>query len=515
MPSETADKFNDKKRLAFMRVLKVTSSRSAQIMMYTFALGAIVAIPGVSLPPALAAIATGLGVEALGSILERIAFGENISDEEIFKQMKRAVDESGIVELLTTSKQTQEQLIRLASWQRHLKYVIESGDREIVQNLAEQYQLISHDISLMREDLQKLATQEQNEEIKRILYRVLYLLEAELAPRSSVIKTSGINPFIVGPVIRSSKHFYGRQSELNFISGRVGAVASQSVSIVGERRIGKSSLMWHVLNQVPFLFPADHQYIFVYLDLSGAASCNNKALMSSLRREFFRKQLPSWPESEDGNLASMCYAFEQFEMHKGLRVVICLDEFEYVNAHPDEFDGLLETLRAEAQLGRITIITASHTSLAALCAQGRIETSPFYNIFTELIVGLLTDDAWEKLIRNSFDKNGISLTSKDETFVFDCAGLHPFFTQMAASLLWEKKTQSILVDHMALEVNFMEQAEPHFEHIWRHCSDKEKQVLREQITSRSIQNKLIRRGLLTNKGAAFSICFARFLHSKQ
>ena len=83
MPLETADKFDDKKQSAFMRVLKVTSSRSAQIMMYTFALGAIVAIPGVSLPPALAAIATGLGVEALGGILERIAFGENISDEEI------------------------------------------------------------------------------------------------------------------------------------------------------------------------------------------------------------------------------------------------------------------------------------------------------------------------------------------------------------------------------------------------------------------------------------------------
>lgn len=514
MPSETADKFNDKKRSAFMRVLKVTSSRSAQIMMYTFALGAIVAIPDGSLPPVLAAIATGLGVEALGSILDRVAFGESVSDEEIFMQTKKAVAESGIIELLATSKQTQEQLIRLASWQRHIKYVIETGDREIVQNLAEQYQLISHDVSLIREDLRKLATQEQNEEIKQILYRVLYLLEADLAPRRSVNKTGSTNPFIVGPVIRNSNHFYGRQNELNFISGRLGAIASQSVSIVGERRIGKSSLIWHVLNQAHLLFPTDHQYVFIYLDLSGAASSNNKALMSSLRREFFRKQLPSWPESEDGNLASMCYAFEQFERYKDLRVVICFDEFEYVNAHPEEFDGLLETLRAEAQLGRITIITASHTPLATLCAQGRIETSPFYNIFTELVVGLLTEGSWEELIRSNFAKNDIYLTSKDEAFIFDCGGLHPFFAQMAASLLWEEKLKSITVDHTALEAVFMSQAEPHFQHIWRHCSNLDRKVLKSQLDNQSVQNKFLKRGLLIRPQKLFSKKFTQFVDSR-
>ncbi len=153
-------------------------------MMYTFALGAIAAIPGSDLPSTLAAIATGIGVEALGSILDRIAYDDNnVSDKEIFEEMKRAVEESGIAELLSTNKQTQGQLIRLASWQRHLKYVIEAGDREIVKNIAEQYLLISYDISLIRENLQELATKEQNEEIKRTLYQIVSLLEAQIASK--------------------------------------------------------------------------------------------------------------------------------------------------------------------------------------------------------------------------------------------------------------------------------------------------------------------------------------------
>lgn len=509
-------RFDDDKLAAFLRILKTTSSRSAQLMMYTFALGAIIAIPGSSLPAVFAAIATGIGVEALGSILSRVAFGENLSDEEIVERIREAVDESGIAEVLTTNKQAQEQLVRLASWQRHLKYVVETGNQEVLQNVAEQYQLISHDVVLIRNDLRKLATQAQGEDIKQSLDRIIFLLEAN-TPRTEVMSIDSeilANPYIVGPVIRNSDQFYGRDSDMRFIVGRIGAVAPQSISIVGERRIGKSSLIWNIRNQILETFPHENKYVFIYLDLSGAASRNNKALMSSLRRELFREKLPVWGEPEDGNLMAMCHSFEQLESLGGARLVICLDEFEYINAHPSEFDGLLETIRAEAQLGRITVITVSQSSLATLCAQGRIETSPFYNIFTELVLGLLDEDSWRRLVRGGFLRSGVHISQRDEDFILECAGLHPFFTQMSAALLWEQKIQSEDIDYEILGNTFAIQAEPHFEYMWRYRSDIEQRILKGQSTNHVVRRRLLNRGLLSASGEPFSQYFNRFVLAK-
>ena len=62
------------KEAALLRVLRVTSAQSAKIMTYTAAmLGMAALIPGLQLPPELGVIAAGIGVEAIGSLLDRIA----------------------------------------------------------------------------------------------------------------------------------------------------------------------------------------------------------------------------------------------------------------------------------------------------------------------------------------------------------------------------------------------------------------------------------------------------------
>ena len=69
------------KRAALLKVLKATTTMPARVTFYAAALGAILLIPGVGLPPALAAIASSVGVEALGSILERVARGEEVGED--------------------------------------------------------------------------------------------------------------------------------------------------------------------------------------------------------------------------------------------------------------------------------------------------------------------------------------------------------------------------------------------------------------------------------------------------
>ena len=74
------------KRSALLRILKATVTLPAQVTFYAAALGAIALIPGANLPPSLAEIAGGVGINILSGILERAARGEQISDD----QTKRA-----------------------------------------------------------------------------------------------------------------------------------------------------------------------------------------------------------------------------------------------------------------------------------------------------------------------------------------------------------------------------------------------------------------------------------------
>ena len=52
-----------------------------------------------------------------------------------------------------------------------------------------------------------------------------------------------VNPFSYGNPIRDPARFHGRQAELRQIVNRLRSSARESTSIVGERRIGKTSLL--------------------------------------------------------------------------------------------------------------------------------------------------------------------------------------------------------------------------------------------------------------------------------
>ncbi|HOT02427.1 MAG TPA: ATP-binding protein, partial [Acidobacteriota bacterium] len=54
------------------------------------------------------------------------------------------------------------------------------------------------------------------------------------------------NPYLDRVAIRDIHRFFGRRREVTRIFSRIGAARPQSVSVVGERRIGKSSLLNHI-----------------------------------------------------------------------------------------------------------------------------------------------------------------------------------------------------------------------------------------------------------------------------
>jgi CheY-like chemotaxis protein len=125
----SAGEDNPSRQSALSRILQVVATKSSQGIVYTTAILGIAALfPDLQLPGVLNSIAGGLGVEALGSILDRVAHNDKLSDTEIHRQVERALAESGFEQLLTKDD-FYHAYARLRKGQRGIKSLDEESIR--------------------------------------------------------------------------------------------------------------------------------------------------------------------------------------------------------------------------------------------------------------------------------------------------------------------------------------------------------------------------------------------------
>ncbi|NWG75664.1 MAG: hypothetical protein HXY24_13855 [Rubrivivax sp.] len=85
------DEENQVKKAALSKILQVTSSTSAKYLTYSAAIiGLAALVPGIALPPELGVFASGIAVEAMGSILDRVA-NQNLTDEQIIQEVEKTI----------------------------------------------------------------------------------------------------------------------------------------------------------------------------------------------------------------------------------------------------------------------------------------------------------------------------------------------------------------------------------------------------------------------------------------
>ncbi|MBN1217443.1 MAG: serine/threonine-protein kinase PknK [Anaerolineae bacterium] len=299
------------------------------------------------------------------------------------------------------------------------------------------------------------------------------------------------NPFFYGGAV-APELFYGREEILKAIVNRVGGRTAQSISIVGERRMGKSSLLNYFRARADQLLPGGIKFIIIYLDLMKAYCHTWAGLMRVLRRELTSVWRQPWSASEDGDLVAFDFALEELQAD-GIRFLLCLDEIENLTQRAGEFNEVLEDWRACGSMGQMAMMTASAQPLADLCASSGL-TSPFYNIFSQQWLGLLPAESWQALVTEN-----MATTADDLAFIDKIAGGHPFFTQIAASHLWEAKTRDE-VDYVQLREELWFQFQPHLQHLWRKLAADEQTILRRLATSDSMESDSIRLAALERRG---------------
>lgn len=373
---------------------------------------------------------------------------------------------------------------------------IESATGAYLKILRQELVPVSEDIRGKLSTLAVLGIKEDTAQIVELLKqsnRPAPTSEQPAAPPRQVQPTpSAANPFFTGGAV-PPELFVGRASALALIKTRLGGRSLQSLSIVGERRIGKSSLLRYVHERAADLF--NPRPIVIYLDLMKGYCHTRAGFTKALRRELTAALgREPWPAGDEADPATLSFALEDLSK-TGARLILCLDEVEELTKRRAEFDNLLEELRAAGQMGQIGLLTASAHPLADLCKSDGL-ISPFFNIFVQETLGLLSEAEWRSLVQNR-----MTVTEAELAAIERLAGGHPFYTQLAAWRLWEAKNGG----DSKWEKLTLADVEPHWASQRNHLSASEWIALKAiagnypgPASGTPIFESLTRRGLLRN-----------------
>ncbi len=220
------------------------------------------------------------------------------------------------------------------------------------------------------------------------------------------------SPFTNRGVITSPEDFFGRKIEINEILIRLRTM--QSTAVVGERRIGKSSLLYHLYQTGARRLDQDAR--FLYLDLQDARYHTAYGFLHTVLAGIGASVDDVKPQHAlNRNLVAFSEAIEVWE-RAGQRIVLLLDELEMAFKHPQEFSGdFFAYLRSQLSLRKLACVSTSQLPLQDLCLEGKL-TSPFYNVFTVTELKELTEDESMELIAAYHERLGF--TEAELMFIF-------------------------------------------------------------------------------------------------
>jgi hypothetical protein len=319
------------------------------------------------------------------------------------------------------------------------------------------------------------------------------------------------NPFNFSKPARA-KDFYNRNVGTEQAFGFIRKL--QSFSIVGERRLGKTSLMEHILSEDVFRGHDidSKKHVIIYLNMSDLVKITKETLIGTIV-ERIGKETKTEIESAD--------IFEKFDVSlrklalNGKNLIIALDEFETIESILD--DHFSHWLRAIFQRPYYMLITASQKTVGGI--EPSSMGSPLFNIFGNLFLGLFTREETENMVREMFKRGNEELDEAAISFLADLSGGNPYLIQLLGFHYYEERRTNKEVDGDKFEDKMLDHLEDQFRGYWRHLSDEEKNFLLkiEDQSDDRVGYVLERKGYLVKKEGKlriFSPLFKRFVETE-
>ena len=296
------------------------------------------------------------------------------------------------------------------------------------------------------------------------------------------------NPFTFGNPIRDPKRFYGRKEDIRQIVNRLLSSAHESTSVVGERRIGKTSLLKHLDTPEVVVVLGLHpeEYCMIYIDFQGLTDITPQRFWQRVLHKMERTICISDLIPEIKAVREQC-EFDLFDLEDlferiaetGLTIVLLLDEFEYVTQNPNFGSDFFGGLRALAIHQNLPLVTATRRELIDLCHSEELKGSPFFNIFANIVLRPFNRDEVIDMLDGYLSETKITLSSEEKEIIMHLGGGYPFFVQIAGNYLVEARQKGLETEAAVKYMvnHFDSQSESHFTYMWSHSSESEKIVL--------------------------------------
>lgn len=321
------------------------------------------------------------------------------------------------------------------------------------------------------------------------------------------------NPYVCGAQLPgNSAVFYGRGYELGSILSVLGNPNKPgNVSILGERRIGKSSL----LNQIKQVLAQVSKLVTIHTTMQNWSVDSQATFFTQLHQAICDalKIASGFVDNYAG--------FRDFIQHyaeQGYRFVLIIDEFDKMtdNTYFDAtFFSNMRTL-GECSEYQFAYILASYTPLFDICYQEGIKESKFWNIFgTCHTLGLLFRKEAEQLIQEPMQRSlKRTFADAEREAILAYAGYHPAFLQIVVAEYWKAYFLNCAPNQDAIQQTL----HYYYQDLWQHRSKEERQLLlqiaqNEIPEDSSTLSNLRRRGLIDDDNKLFARFFAQFTNN--
>jgi hypothetical protein len=298
------------------------------------------------------------------------------------------------------------------------------------------------------------------------------------------------NPFFHRGAIRRLEDFIGREAEVSQILGLLRN--GQSVSLIGPRRIGKSSLLLHLCHtDVRSAFGLEPpQALFVMLDsqeLAGSPPEEVYELMyTGLADAAAQAGLAITTAEEPGTYRALDRALQQVAQRQ-IGIVVLLDEFELLAANRHLTPYFFARLRGLTTKYGLAFLTTSQRPLFAITAEEEVLSSPFFNIFVTVPLGLFSEDEARRLIARRLENSEVAFSPRLKDHLLTLVGYHPFFLHIAGYHAFQAIAVAELpvaggnpqseTDFPAIDSPIEIEAESHLGYLWQNLTAEEQHVL--------------------------------------
>lgn len=266
-------------------------------------------------------------------------------------------------------------------------------------------------------------------------------------------------PFIAGGIISNPRYFVGYEVQLDTITIRATSIAPTSINIVGDRRIGKSSLLYHFCQtyeqRVESRNKKSQNFLAVYVTLqqsqcwrkSGFYQVIAESLSEQWKKKlsFIDKNKPQIKQLID-NLDSPNLQSTDFEeiilMFQRISIlpIICLDKIETLFEYTKEFNiGFYDHLRSLMDRNALMLVISSYQTLGIYSKKHQL-TSTFFNLgHTEILEGFSDNEARDlvRLPKSKVSHLPEALAENKQKIALQWGNKHPYLLQLACLCLWD------------------------------------------------------------------------------